>query len=157
MTSSRRHGRYLGLVPVTDSQGPSAPYKPDTRLSSRVTVHATQRQVTTTRASKRHTKPAAPVGATGHRTDWRTAFSWPAPDQPTITIQVRSADEPMVITTAAGKVHARPGTAEHPDATLAGPSRLVIAALSGWLDLDYALRQGLLIEGDPPAVAQIRS
>jgi hypothetical protein len=73
-----------------------------------------------------------------------------APDQPAVTIQVRSVDEPMVITTAAGKVHAWPGTAEHPDATLSGPPRLLIAALSGRLDLDDARRQGLRIEGTRP-------
>jgi DNA-binding HxlR family transcriptional regulator len=80
-----------------------------------------------------------------------------APGRPPVTIEVRTADQPMVITTADGKVHARPGTAKHPDAILSGPPRLIIAALSGRLDLDQARERGLQLDGDPSAVTRIRS
>ena len=80
-----------------------------------------------------------------------------APDLPPVTIEVRTADEPMVITTESGRVRARPGTAQRPDAVVSGPPRVVIAALSGRLDLDDAERQGLQVEGDVGAVRRIRS
>jgi DNA-binding HxlR family transcriptional regulator len=78
-----------------------------------------------------------------------------SPDLPPVTVEVRTGDEPMVLTTGAGKVHARPGTAEHPDAVMAGPPQLVIGALSGRIDLDEACQQGLRFEGDPAALARI--
>jgi len=79
-----------------------------------------------------------------------------SPDMPPVTIEVRTGDEPMVLTTSAGKVHARPGTAEHPDAVMTGPPQLVIAALSGRIDLDEACQRGLCVEGDPAALARIK-
>jgi DNA-binding HxlR family transcriptional regulator len=81
----------------------------------------------------------------------------PQPDQPPVTIQIRTADEPMIITTGAGKVHARPGTASNPDAILTGPPRAAAGALSGRLTLAEARLQGLHIEGEPAALARIRS
>jgi DNA-binding HxlR family transcriptional regulator len=80
----------------------------------------------------------------------------PEPDQPSVTLQIHTADQPMVITTGAGKVHARPGTASHPDVTLTGPPRVVIGTLNGRLTLDQALRQGLHIDGQPAALTRIR-
>jgi DNA-binding HxlR family transcriptional regulator len=80
-----------------------------------------------------------------------------APDQPPVTIEVRTADEPMVLTTSQGKIRARPGTAQHPDAVLTGPPAVVIGALSGRLNLDDARRQGLQIDGDLAAVRRIGS
>jgi hypothetical protein len=91
MTSSRRHGRYLGLVPVTDSQGPSAPYKPDTRLQlSNGARHAAAGA--NCEGVQGSPPPSAPVGATVHRTDGAPRSRGPAPHQPTITIQVLGAD-----------------------------------------------------------------
>jgi DNA-binding HxlR family transcriptional regulator len=78
-----------------------------------------------------------------------------APDQPQVTIEVRTGDEPMVLTTDAGKVRARPGRADHPDAVLSGPPRIVIAALSGRVDLADADQQGLVVDGDVAAVRRI--
>jgi DNA-binding HxlR family transcriptional regulator len=80
----------------------------------------------------------------------------PEPGKPPVTIQIRTADEPMIITTGEGKVHARRGTASNPDATLAGPPLVVIGALSGRLTLAEARRQGLHIQGQPAALARIR-
>lgn len=80
----------------------------------------------------------------------------PEPDQPPITIQIRTADEPVIITTGAGKVQARPGTASNPDATLTGPPKVIIDALSGRLTLDQAHRQGLRIKGQTIALTRIK-
>jgi DNA-binding HxlR family transcriptional regulator len=95
------------------------------------------------------------------RSGWMTLqfelfYHDPEPDQPPVTIQVRTADEPVVLTAGAGKVHARPGIASNPDATLTGPPQVVIGALSGRLTLDQGRRQGLRIEGDPAAFTRIK-
>jgi DNA-binding HxlR family transcriptional regulator len=81
----------------------------------------------------------------------------PEPDQPPVTIQIRTGDEPMIVTTAGGRVLARPGTASNPDATLTGPPRAVIGALSGRLTPAEARRQGLRITGKSAALARVRS
>ena len=78
------------------------------------------------------------------------------PDRPPITIEVRTGDVPMLIETADGDVHARPGTVEHPDAALAGAPRLIIGVLSGGLDLAAARARGLEFEGDPEVLDRVR-
>lgn len=80
----------------------------------------------------------------------------PEPDQPPVTIQIHTADEPMVVTTGAGKIHAQPGTVSNPDAILTGPPRAVLGALSGRLTPAEARHQGLHIKGKPAALARIR-
>lgn len=80
----------------------------------------------------------------------------PEPGQPPVTIQIRTADEPMVLTTGAGTVHARPGTATNPDATLTGPPKVIAGVFSGRLTLTQARHQGLHIDGDPAALTRIR-
>lgn len=79
-----------------------------------------------------------------------------SPRLPPVTIEVRTGDEPMVLTTSAGKVHARPGTAEDPDAVMSGPPQLIIGALSGRISLDEARQRGLRIDGDPGALDRIK-
>jgi hypothetical protein len=79
-----------------------------------------------------------------------------SPDLAPVTVEVRTGDEPMVITTSAGKVRARPGTADHPDVVMSGPPQLVIAALAGRIGLDEASKRGLSVEGDPAALARIK-
>jgi DNA-binding HxlR family transcriptional regulator len=78
------------------------------------------------------------------------------PERPPITIEVRTAGEPIVIETADGRARTRPGPAEHPDAVLTGSPELVIGLLSGRLDLTDALAGGLQYEGDPEALRRVR-
>ena len=79
------------------------------------------------------------------------------PGRPPITIEVRTGDEPMLIETVDGRVRARPGRAEHPDAVLTGPPRLVVGVLAGALDLDDARARGLEFEGDPAVLDRLRA
>lgn len=78
-----------------------------------------------------------------------------APDQPPVTIQVNTGDEPMAIEAAGGEVHLRTGAAPKPDATLTGEPRAVLALLSGNLTLGQARRQGVQYKGDPAALARV--
>jgi len=78
-----------------------------------------------------------------------------SPDEPPITIEVQTGDEPIVIQTVDGTVRIRPGTATDPDATLSGTPMLILAFLAGELDLDTARARGLDIAGDPKALQRI--
>jgi hypothetical protein len=78
------------------------------------------------------------------------------PDEPPVAVELRLGDdEPVVVETRDGMVHARRGSAQTPAAVVSGPPRLVIGLLSGRVDLDEARRQGVRIEGDARAVTRI--
>jgi DNA-binding HxlR family transcriptional regulator len=79
------------------------------------------------------------------------------PERPPIAIEVRTGDQPIVLETVDGGVRARPGRAERPDGVLAGPPELVMALLTGKLELEAARAQGLQYEGDPQTLWRVRS
>ncbi len=81
----------------------------------------------------------------------------PTPDEPPVTIELRTGNQPMVIETVDGGIRARPGSAHNPDAVLTGPPQLIIGVLSGRLELEDARRQGLGVDGDPSALSRVRS
>ncbi len=78
------------------------------------------------------------------------------PDRPPITIEVRSGDHPMIIETVDGTVRIRPGTADHPDAVIAGPPELVMGVLSTKLDLAEARARGLRYDGSPEVLRRVQ-
>ena len=80
-----------------------------------------------------------------------------APDGPPVSIELRLGDGPVVVETADGRVHARRGGAEKPDAVLTGPPRLIVGVLSGRLGLADARQQGLVVDGDPGVLTRVRS
>jgi len=94
------------------------------------------------------------------RSHW---LAWPlerrlvdhAPDRPPVTIEIRTADQPVLLRTVGGRVSVRPGTAERPDATVSGPPPVVIELLTGAIDLETARAQGLVFEGDPAVLARV--
>ena len=79
-----------------------------------------------------------------------------APERPPVAIELRTGDEPMVVETVDGTVHARPGPAEDPDAVLTGPPRLILGVLTGKLDLADARERGLRYEGDPETLRRVQ-
>jgi DNA-binding HxlR family transcriptional regulator len=101
------------------------------------------------------------VGGDVFRSDW---VRYPAalylkdttPDGPPLTIEVRTGDDPMVIEAAGGTVRTRPGTAQHPDAVLAGPPKLVIGVIAGKVSLSDATARGLHYEGDPTVLRRLQ-
>jgi DNA-binding HxlR family transcriptional regulator len=77
------------------------------------------------------------------------------PDGPPITIEVRTGEEPVLIETVAGSARIRAGSAERPDAVLAGTPHLILGVLSGKLDLTEAEAGGLRYDGDPEALSRV--
>jgi DNA-binding HxlR family transcriptional regulator len=104
---------------------------------------------------------ADPPGDDVFRSRW---FTFPAeqfladhtPDEPPVTIEVRAGDQPLVLETVDGGVRARVGTADEPDAVIAGDPQLVLGALTGWLELADAKKRGLRYEGDPKVLRRVR-
>jgi DNA-binding HxlR family transcriptional regulator len=76
------------------------------------------------------------------------------PDEPPLTIQLRTGDEPLVVSVD-GSVRAEAGTAEHPDAVLEGPPDLIVGLLLGRLTVADAKQHGLHVEGDLAAVRRL--
>ena len=78
------------------------------------------------------------------------------PDRPPISIEVRTGDQPMLLETVDGGIHARPGAGAHPDAVLSGHPGPILGLLTGRLDLAEAEARGLRLEGDIDAVRRVQ-
>lgn len=104
---------------------------------------------------------ARPIGDDEFRSHWlKLPFEHylvdHEPDEPPITIEVRTGGEPMLVETADGIVRARPGRVDHPDAVITGTGSQVLGYLTGKLDLAEARRRGLQLEGDPEILNRVR-
>jgi DNA-binding HxlR family transcriptional regulator len=71
------------------------------------------------------------------------------PGAPPVTIEVRTGDQPVVVTVD-GQVRAEPGQAAHPDAVIEGAPDAVVALLLGRRPSD-----GVRIEGDAAALHRL--
>jgi DNA-binding HxlR family transcriptional regulator len=102
----------------------------------------------------------APQGADAFLSHWLafpiSRLTDNAPGDPPITIEVRTGDQPMIVETVDGNVRARPGSAEHPDAVLAGAPDIVIAVLRGSLTIAEAQRRGLHVDGNPAVIHRLQ-
>jgi DNA-binding HxlR family transcriptional regulator len=103
-----------------------------------------------------------PIGDDEFRSHWLALplelhLSDHKPDRPPITIEVRAGDHPMLVETVDGKVRARPGRADHPDAVLIGTGSQVLGLLLGHLDLAEAKRRGLQFEGDSDVLLRVQA
>jgi DNA-binding HxlR family transcriptional regulator len=79
-----------------------------------------------------------------------------SPEQEPTTIEVRAGDQPMLIEAREGAITTRPGTSEQPDALLSGPPQLVLGVLTGALDPNEAIEQGLAFDGDRQALERLQ-
>ncbi|MGW1504532.1 winged helix-turn-helix transcriptional regulator [Streptomyces mirabilis] len=70
------------------------------------------------------------------------------PDQPPVTIELRTGEDVITVETGDGKVHTHPGAAEKPDLILTGPPQLLVGVLTGQLDLTTARDGGLQTQGN---------
>jgi DNA-binding HxlR family transcriptional regulator len=77
------------------------------------------------------------------------------PGAPSVTLQLHTGDQPILIELSDGGVHARLGSTDRPDATLAGPPRPILGLLLGLLELDDAKAVGVSFEGDPGILGRI--
>ncbi len=78
------------------------------------------------------------------------------PGRPDIQIEVRTADEMLTLTSVAGNVEVRTGPASSPDVVVTGSPELIVGLMSGALDKDVAMSQGVSILGDFADVERMR-
>jgi DNA-binding HxlR family transcriptional regulator len=78
-----------------------------------------------------------------------------APARPPVTIEVHTADQPMLVRTVEGRVVVEPGTDPRADATITGSPPVVVDLFLGTIDLVTARARGLVLEGDPAALARV--
>ena len=76
--------------------------------------------------------------------------------RPDIQIEVRTADEMLTLTSSAGSVEVRTGPAPSPDVVITGSPELIVGLMSGALDKDVAMSQGVSILGDFADVERLR-
>jgi DNA-binding HxlR family transcriptional regulator len=79
-----------------------------------------------------------------------------SPEEPPVTIEVRTGDHPVSIETVDGGVRLRPGAAERADAILSGPPDAILGVLTGRIDIAKAKRRGLRLQGDERALIRVR-
>ena len=77
------------------------------------------------------------------------------PDDPPVSVQLHTGDEPMVVETVDGKVRTRRGTVEHPDAVLTARPGVILGLLSGRLDLAEARGRGLEVSGNENVLGRL--
>lgn len=80
-----------------------------------------------------------------------------APDEPPVTVEIRTDGRPLTAQTVDGGVEVRLGPADGADASLEGPPDLAIGVLRASLDIDEAKRRGLRVEGDIAAIRRLRA
>jgi DNA-binding HxlR family transcriptional regulator len=78
------------------------------------------------------------------------------PSAPPVSIEIRTGDRPLTLATADGAVRVRPGSADMPDAVVAGPPDVVLAALMGRVPLAAARERGFSLEGDARVLDRVR-
>lgn len=83
-------------------------------------------------------------------------FADAAPDQPPVTIELRTDDSPVTVQTVDGGVQVHAGAADSPDAVVTGDAEDVIELLKGTTDVRVARRRGVRVEGDTEALARVR-
>jgi len=75
-----------------------------------------------------------------------------SPRKPPVRIEVRDQDERVTLEAANGRVSARVGPANKPDAVIIGSTPLGWQLLLGKIDLAHARKAGLEVEGKPTAL-----
>jgi DNA-binding HxlR family transcriptional regulator len=77
------------------------------------------------------------------------------PEQPPVSIEVRTGEQPIVIEIGGGSVSVHPGTAKDPAALITGHPRAVLGLLVGALDLATATSLGLGYQGDDEVLDRV--
>jgi DNA-binding HxlR family transcriptional regulator len=77
------------------------------------------------------------------------------PDGPPVSIELRAADDPVVIEVSGGSARLRLGRAEAPDLVLQGEPRLILALFSGHLTAAEVADLGLQVSGDTSVLRRV--
>ncbi len=76
--------------------------------------------------------------------------------RPDVQIEVRTADEVLTLWSAGGSVDVRTGSAPSPDVVVTGAPELIVGLMSGALDRNVAVSQGVSILGDFGVIERLR-
>jgi DNA-binding HxlR family transcriptional regulator len=79
------------------------------------------------------------------------------PSRPEVEIEIRTGDQAVTLTSTAGEVSVRLGTASSPDVVISGPPEPIIGLLAGRLDRAAAIEQGVKVLGDFRLVTRLRA
>jgi DNA-binding HxlR family transcriptional regulator len=77
------------------------------------------------------------------------------PAAPAVTLELQTGDQPIVVHAEDGAIRTRLGSAENPDATLAGPPMPIMGLLLGQLELSDANARAVTLHGDPAILDRI--
>jgi len=102
-----------------------------------------------------------PIGENEFRSHWlaiplETHLKDRSPHAAPQTIEIRTADQPMLVEVGGGKVDVRPGKADHPDLTLTGSASQILGLLLHQLEFNEAKVRGLKVEGDPKVLKRVQ-
>lgn len=103
-----------------------------------------------------------PAGADEFRTRWlvepiEAMLNRPGSMPSDVVVLVDTGDEPLVIEVSGGQLRARTGSTDDADVVLHGPPDSVLGVLMGFLDPSSERGRQVTIEGDPAALARMRS
>ena len=77
------------------------------------------------------------------------------PDEPAVTLALRTGDEPLTVEVGGGRVSARPGEVHgDPDLVITGPPKPILAILAGRLPPAVAANLGVRLDGDLDVLAR---
>jgi DNA-binding HxlR family transcriptional regulator len=77
------------------------------------------------------------------------------PEAPPVTLELQTGDQPIMLQTRDGSIAVGLGSAENPDAALAGPPMPIMGLLLGRLELADARARGVSFQGDPAILDRI--
>ncbi len=79
------------------------------------------------------------------------------PEEPPVTIELRTGKEVIAVETSEGKIHTHQGAAEKPDLILTGPPQLLVGVLTGQINLTSARARGLQTRGNAKILQRLRA
>jgi len=102
-----------------------------------------------------------PIGENEFRSHWlaiplETHLKDRSPHTAPQTIEIRTADQPMLVEVGGGNVDVRPGKADHPDLTLTGSASQILGVLLHQLEFKEAKVRGLKVEGDTKVLKRVQ-
>jgi DNA-binding HxlR family transcriptional regulator len=79
------------------------------------------------------------------------------PAGPPVSIELRTASDPLVVEVSGGSVRTRPGTAAAPDLVLSGEPRMILGLFWGKVTVAEATALGLEVTGDESVLQRVTS
>jgi len=77
------------------------------------------------------------------------------PDEPRVSISIRTGDEPLAVSIGAGRIDATTGEADEPQLEIVGPPKPVLGVVAGKIPVTAAAQFGIEITGDPTVLERV--